>query len=48
MRHIVAILFLVGARLEPPSIVDALLWTSDRTQDTLDEPEDAKSRETVR
>ena len=36
MRHIVAILFLVGARLEPPSIVDALLWTSDRTQDTLD------------
>lgn len=36
MRHIVAILFLVGARLEPPSIVDALLWTSDRTEDTVD------------
>ncbi|GAA5871418.1 hypothetical protein JCM8547_002660 [Rhodosporidiobolus lusitaniae] len=31
VRHIVAILFLVGARLEPPSIVDALLWTSQRT-----------------
>ncbi|GAA5909785.1 hypothetical protein JCM8208_005458 [Rhodotorula glutinis] len=36
VRHIVAILFLVGARLEPPSIVDALLWTSDRTEDTVD------------
>ncbi|GAA6058272.1 hypothetical protein JCM3770_004334 [Rhodotorula araucariae] len=35
VRHIVAVLFLVGARLEPPSIVDALLWTSDRTAATL-------------
>ncbi|GAA5926092.1 hypothetical protein JCM3775_005200 [Rhodotorula graminis] len=35
VRHIVAVLFLVGARLEPPSIVDALLWTSDRTEDTI-------------
>lgn len=35
MRHIVAILFLVGARLEPPSIVDRLLWTSDRTPHTV-------------
>ncbi|GAA5880370.1 hypothetical protein JCM3774_006739 [Rhodotorula dairenensis] len=34
VRHIVAILFLVGARLEPPSIVDRLLWTSDRTPHT--------------
>ncbi|GAA5994675.1 pseudouridine synthase DEG1 [Rhodotorula paludigena] len=46
VRHIVAILFLVGARLEPPSIVDKLLWTSDRTAQTVemhtpgsDEPE---------
>jgi hypothetical protein len=28
-------LFLVGARLEPPSIVDRLLWTSDRTPHTV-------------
>ncbi|BGP39442.1 pseudouridine synthase deg1 [Rhodotorula kratochvilovae] len=35
VRHIVAVLFLVGAGLEPPSIVDALLWTSDRTPETL-------------
>ncbi|GAA6039146.1 hypothetical protein JCM8097_005348 [Rhodosporidiobolus ruineniae] len=35
VRHIVAILFLVGARLEPPSIVDALLWTSQRTPYTV-------------
>ncbi|GAA5991928.1 hypothetical protein JCM10908_002275 [Rhodotorula pacifica] len=35
VRHIVAILFLVGARLEPPSIVDRLLWTSDRTPHTV-------------
>ena len=35
VRHIVALLFLVGARLEPPSIIDRLLWTSDRTQTTI-------------
>ncbi|GAA5941710.1 pseudouridine synthase DEG1 [Sporobolomyces koalae] len=35
VRHIVAILFLVGAGLEPPSIVDRLLWTSDRTETTI-------------
>ncbi|GAA5906715.1 hypothetical protein JCM6882_003281 [Rhodosporidiobolus microsporus] len=35
VRHIVAILFLVGARLEPPSIVDTLLWTSQRTAHTV-------------
>ncbi len=35
MRHIVALLFLVGARLEPPSIIDRLLWTSDRTATTI-------------
>ncbi|GAA5841117.1 hypothetical protein JCM11251_008022 [Rhodosporidiobolus azoricus] len=35
VRHIVAILFLVGARLEPPTIVDTLLWTSQRTQHTI-------------
>ncbi|GAA6064462.1 hypothetical protein JCM10212_002125 [Sporobolomyces blumeae] len=35
VRHIVAILFLVGARLEDPSIVDRLLWTSDRTATTI-------------
>ncbi|GAA5904808.1 pseudouridine synthase DEG1 [Sporobolomyces salmoneus] len=35
VRHIVAILFLVGAGLEPPSIVDRLLWTSDRTDTTI-------------
>lgn len=34
VRHIVALLFLVGARLEQPSIVDRLLWTSDRTATT--------------
>lgn len=34
VRHIVAILFLVGARLEPPSVVNGLLWTSDRTEMT--------------
>ncbi|GAA6012951.1 hypothetical protein JCM11491_000918 [Sporobolomyces phaffii] len=34
VRHIVAILFLVGAGLEPPTIVDRLLWTSDRTETT--------------
>jgi len=31
----VAILFLVGAGLEPPTIVDRLLWTSDRTETTI-------------
>lgn len=35
VRHIVAILFLVGAGLEPPTIVDRLLWTSDRTESTI-------------
>ncbi|GAA5882724.1 hypothetical protein JCM16303_006562 [Sporobolomyces ruberrimus] len=35
VRHIVAILFLVGAGLEPPTIVDRLLWTSDRTETTI-------------
>lgn len=45
VRHIVAILFLVGARLEPPSIVDALLWTSDRTPDTLASVERAQRPE---
>ncbi|BGO98870.1 Pseudouridine synthase [Rhodotorula toruloides ATCC 204091] len=35
VRHIVAILFLVGARLEHPSLVDKLLWTSDRTSHTV-------------
>ncbi|BGP31513.1 pseudouridine synthase deg1 [Rhodotorula toruloides] len=35
VRHIVAILFLVGARLEHPSLVDKLLWTSDRTPHTV-------------
>lgn len=31
MRHIVALLFLIGARRESPDIIDRLLWTSDRT-----------------
>ncbi|BGP24122.1 pseudouridine synthase deg1 [Rhodotorula toruloides] len=35
VRHIVAILFLIGARLEHPSLVDKLLWTSDRTPHTI-------------
>lgn len=34
VRHIVALLFLVGSRLEPPEIIDRLLWTSDRTSTT--------------
>ncbi|KAK4698983.1 tRNA pseudouridine38/39 synthase, partial [Phenoliferia sp. Uapishka_3] len=34
VRHIVALLFLVGARLETPDVVDRLLWTSDRTPST--------------
>lgn len=34
VRHIVALLFLVGARLETPDIIERLLWTSDRTQMT--------------
>lgn len=34
MRHIVALLFLVGARLETPDIIERLLWTSDRTETT--------------
>ncbi|KAL8290142.1 hypothetical protein RQP46_003081 [Phenoliferia psychrophenolica] len=34
VRHIVALLFLVGSRLELPEIIDRLLWTSDRTATT--------------
>ncbi|KAM0748246.1 pseudouridine synthase [Meredithblackwellia eburnea MCA 4105] len=34
VRHILAVLFLVGARLETPDIIDRLLWTSDRTENT--------------
>ncbi|GAA5920304.1 hypothetical protein JCM1841_004518 [Sporobolomyces salmonicolor] len=45
VRHIVAILFLVGARLEPPSIVDRLLWTSDRTSSTIAKVSPAPSEE---
>ena len=29
VRHIVALLFLVGAKLESPEIIDRLIWTSD-------------------
>ncbi|GAA5892418.1 hypothetical protein JCM5296_003593 [Sporobolomyces johnsonii] len=45
VRHIVAILFLVGARLESPSIVDRLLWTSDRTPSTIAKVSPAPSEE---
>ncbi|KDE07899.1 hypothetical protein MVLG_01809 [Microbotryum lychnidis-dioicae p1A1 Lamole] len=34
VRSIIALLFLVGARLEHPSIIERLLWTSDRTATT--------------
>lgn len=34
VRHIVALLFLIGARLESPNIIDKLLYTSDRTPHT--------------
>ncbi|KAM0789068.1 hypothetical protein ACM66B_003131 [Microbotryomycetes sp. NB124-2] len=34
VRHIIALLFLVGARLERPEAVKQLLWTSQRTEAT--------------
>ncbi|KAK4057767.1 pseudouridine synthase deg1 [Microbotryomycetes sp. JL221] len=34
VRHIIALLFLVGARLEEPEAVKQLLWTSQRTEAT--------------
>lgn len=37
VRHIVALLFLIGAKLEQPSVIDRLLWTSDTPHRTPEE-----------
>jgi tRNA pseudouridine38/39 synthase len=34
VRNITALLFLIGARIEPPSVISSLLWTSDATDHT--------------
>ncbi|KAI5475673.1 pseudouridylate synthase [Pseudohyphozyma bogoriensis] len=36
VRHIVAMLFMIGARLESPDTIGKLLWTSDRSPQTID------------
>lgn len=45
VRHIVALLFLVGAKLETPDIIDRLLWTPDTPQRTEEEKERKKDWE---
>lgn len=44
VRHIVSLLFLVGAKLEQPELIDRLLWTSDTPHKT-DEEVERKNRE---
>ena len=46
VRHIVALLFLVGAKLESPEIIDRLIWTSDT--ETIPAREDGGGRTQAR